>query len=77
MDLWSQRGVGWLVFSSFFNPLQFHLYFWDWLIDKKGFIKQKREVRILILQVWVYSGMQQDRFITEASIVLESLIYTS
>lgn len=34
-------------------------------------IKLKREVQILVLQLWVYPGMQQFHFITEASIVLE------
>lgn len=34
-------------------------------------------MQILILQLWVYPGMQQYHFITEASTVLESLVYTS
>lgn len=34
-------------------------------------------MQILILQLWVYPGMQQYCFITEASILLESFVYMS
>jgi len=44
---------------------------------KRVSIKQKRELQILILQLWVYPGMQKDHFIAEASIVLENRVYTS
>lgn len=42
-------------------------------MNKRVSIKEKREVQTLLLQVWVYPGMQYC-CITEASIVLENLV---
>lgn len=64
-----------VVLVFFLNPFKFHLYFWGRIINKNEFLwnKKREKCKSFLLQLWLYPGMQQLRFIAEAPIVWESL----